>query len=335
FMGGPPVADVKAARMIEVPMADDGQRLDRWLKKSVPELPFALAQKLIRKGAIRIDGKKAKGDSRLSAGQQIRIPPVEDKPEREKEVKDLSADDAEFIRSIILYDDGDVIAFNKPAGLASQGGGGVEWHIDSYFPALADEYGQIPRLIHRLDRDTSGVLLCARTAQSVRQLGKSFKDRHARKIYWAITVNAPVQNEGTIRANISKPEGPHKDRMVIDDEGQTAVTDFVVLERAGKHAALVAFWPRTGRTHQIRVHAADVLKCPVMGDEKYGGAGAWLAGMDGLSERLHLHARQLTVRHPATGKDLVLIAPLPDDLRDSWDAFSFDPGSRIDPFAEI
>jgi 23S rRNA pseudouridine955/2504/2580 synthase len=264
----------------------------------------------------------------------VRIPPVEDKPRAEKPAKRLSDDDVKFIRSLAIYDDGDVVAFNKPAGLASQGGGGVEWHIDQYFPALADEHGQVPRLIHRLDRDTSGVLLCARSAEAVRRLGKSFKDRHAKKIYWAITVGAPVQNEGTIRANIMKPEGAHKDRMVIDDAGQVAITDFAVLERAGKRAALVAFWPRTGRTHQIRVHAADVLQCPIMGDEKYAGSGAWLEGMDGLSERLHLHARQLATRHPITGKDLTLTAALPDDLRPSWDSFSFDPSDRTDPFAD-
>lgn len=332
------MAELMEQRLIAVPHADDGQRLDRWLKKAVPDLPYGLAQKLIRKGAIRIDGKKAKGDERLAAGQQVRIPAVEDKQDvarAERPAKVLSADDEKFIRSLIIHDDGDVVAFNKPSGLASQGGGGVEWHIDAYFPALADKLGQIPRLIHRLDRDTSGVLLCARSAEAVRRLGRSFKDRHARKIYWAVTLPAPVQNDGTINAPVMKPEGPLKDRMVIDKDGQTAVTDFVVLERAGKRAALVAFWPRTGRTHQIRVHAADVLKCPVMGDEKYGGAGAWLDGLDGVSPRLHLHARQLTVRHPTTGNDLKLVAPLPDDLRASWDTFGFDANDRADPFADL
>jgi 23S rRNA pseudouridine955/2504/2580 synthase len=329
------MADMKEERIVTVPLADDGQRLDRWLKKAVPELPYGLSQKLIRKGAIRIDGKKAKGDAKLAAGQSVRIPSIEDRPEREREIEALSAEDAEFIRSLVIYDDGDIVAFNKPAGLASQGGGGVEWHIDSYFPALADEYEQAPRLIHRLDRDTSGVLLCARTAESVRRLGKAFKDRHARKIYWAVTIPAPQQNEGTVRAPLAKAEGAIKDRMVVNEEGQTAITDFVVLERAAKRAALVAFWPRTGRTHQIRVHAADVLQCPIMGDEKYARGAAWLEGIDGLSERLHLHARQLTVTHPMTGKPLVLIAPLPDDLKASWDAFGFDASSRADPFKDF
>ncbi len=326
----------KEARIVKVPLADDGQRLDRWMKKAVPEVPYGLAQKLIRKGAIKIDGKKAKGDARLLAGQMVRIPPVEDRPEREKTVKELSWQDQEFIRSLVLYDDGDVIAFNKPAGLASQGGGGVEWHIDAYFPALADVYEQIPRLIHRLDRDTSGVLLCARSADAVRRLGKAFKDRRAKKTYWAITLPAPVQNDGLINAPIAKPDGPHKDRMVIEKGGQLALTDFSVVERASKRAAFVAFQPRTGRTHQIRVHAADVLKCPVMGDEKYGGSASWLDGMgDSLARRLHLHARQLVVAHPTENdKMITLVAPLPDDLRQSWQALGFDPDSRVSPFKD-
>ncbi len=324
------------ARIVTVAQADDGQRLDRWLKKAVPELPYALAQKLIRKGAIKIDGKKARGEAKLSAGQEVRIPPVEDRAEehRKPQPKKLSPQDVEFIRSIVLYDDGDVIAFNKPAGLASQGGGGVEWHIDAYFPVLADAQDQIPRLIHRLDRDTSGILLCARSAEAVRRLGKAFKDRRAKKIYWALTVPAPVPNDGTVRASISKPAGPHKDRMVIDDKGQTAVTDFAVRERAGKRAAFVAFRPLTGRTHQIRVHAADVLECPIMGDEKYGGAEAWLGGMDGIARRLHLHARRLTIAHPLKdGKTLDFVAPLPPELIESWNALGFDPNDRADPFA--
>lgn len=325
---------MKEARLITVEMADNGQRLDRWLKKAVPELPYALSQKLIRKGAIKIDGKKAKPDARIFAGQEIRIPPVEDKPEREKMAPVLTEEDEDFIRSLVLYDDGDVIVFNKPSGLASQGGGGVEWHIDSYFPLLMDEHGQKPRLIHRLDRDTSGVLLCARSGEAVRNLGRMFKDRQVRKIYWALTVPAPEQNEGTVRAPIMKPDGPHKDRMVIDENGQSAVTDFAVVERASKKAAFVAFWPRTGRTHQIRVHSADVLDCVILGDEKYGGSDAWLEGMDGIANRLHLHARALTIPHPSGRGKLNFNAPLPDELKQSWTELGFDPNLADDPFPE-
>ncbi len=169
---------------------DDGQRLDRWLKKCVPELPYGLAQKLIRKGAIRIDGKRGKTDSRLAAGQEIRIPPIEDKPEKQKRVRVLTPEDRAFIKSLVIYDDGDLVIFNKPSGLASQGGGGVEHHIDVYFPAL-EKKGLAPRLIHRLDRDTSGLLLAARSPEAVRRLGKSFKDRRVRKIYSRAAENGP------------------------------------------------------------------------------------------------------------------------------------------------
>lgn len=331
------MAELKDTRTITVDLADDGQRLDRWLKKAVPDLPYALSQKLIRKGAIRIDGKRAKADARLSAGQNVRIPPVEDKGDLPAAPKrKLTDEDRRFIQSLVIYDDGDVIAFNKPSGLASQGGGGVEHHIDALFPLLADNDGLAPRLIHRLDRDTSGVLLAARSAEAVRNLGKSFKDRRAKKIYWAITVPAPADNEGSIRAPIAKTGGAHKDRMVIDDEdGKGAVTDFAIIERAAKRAAFVAFCPRTGRTHQIRVHASDVLECPILGDGKYGGSDARLDGMeDALADRLHLHARRLVIHHPFKKEWLNLVAPLPPELRRSWDALGFDADDRSDPFED-
>lgn len=329
------MAGIKQEQIIIVAQADDGQRLDRWLKKAVPELPFDLSQKLIRKGAIRVDGKKMKGEDRINVGQSVRIPPIEDRSEREKRARVLTDRDRAYIESLVIYDDGDIIAFDKPCGLASQGGNNVEHHIDAYFPALPDRDGQIPRLIHRLDRDTSGVLLAARSAQAVRALGRAFRDRAARKIYWALTVPAPVQGDGTIRAPIIKSTGPIKDRMVIDDEnGQGAVTDFVVLERAAKRAAFVAFYPRTGRTHQIRVHAADALQCPIIGDGKYGGADAVVEGEAGIADRLHLHARSLAVPNPFGKGELHFEAPLPPELRKSWKALGFDADFRGDPFAE-
>lgn len=324
---------MSGVRIIKVGPEDDGQRLDRWLKKCVPELPYGLAQKLIRKGAIKIDGKKGKTDSRLSAGQEIRIPPLEDKPEKQKKTRSFTPQDHDYIKDMVLYDDGDLVVFNKPAGLASQGGGGVEHHIDAFFPLLEKD-GMAPRLIHRLDRDTSGLLLAARSAEAVRRLGKSFKDRRIRKIYWAITKGAPVQNEGTVRAPIAKVSGPHKDKMVIDDdEGKFAETDFEVIERLGKAAAFVAFWPRTGRTHQIRVHAAEILECPVLGDEKYGGhVDEALQDME-LGDRMHLHARTLIFRHPLENKMLEFTAPLPPELLKSWKTLGFDPSFKGPLFA--
>jgi 23S rRNA pseudouridine955/2504/2580 synthase len=314
-------------RHIAVAAEDDGQRLDRWLKKRVPELPYGLAQKLIRKGAIRIDGKKAQTDTRLAAGQDIILPPLEDRPDRQKAAPaPPSPNDAADIRKMVIYDDGDVVALNKPGDIASQGGGGVERHIDGLLEHLKDKKDRRPRLIHRLDRDTSGVLLCARSPEAVRRLGVSFRDRHARKIYWAIVTPAPEQQEGTINAPLVKASGPLKDRMIVDDqdeEAKVSITDFLVIERAGKKAAFVAFMPRTGRTHQIRVHAADVLGCPIVGDGKYGGAKASLPGLD-LAPRLYLHARRLTLRHPLKKETLDLAAPLPADFAKSLKALGFD-----------
>lgn len=312
-------------RHITVSESDDGQRLDRWMKKIVPEIPFVLAQKLIRKGQVRVDGKRAQMDTRLSAGQDVRIPPVETKAKTKKEYIPNDKD-RQLLAEITIFDDGDIIAFNKPSGLASQGGGGVEWQIDEMLVLLADRKGRRPMLIHRLDRDTSGVLLCARSPSAIRNLGKSMMGRQASKIYWALTVPAPEQNEGLIRAPLAKATGPIKDRMVIDEgpDSKYAATDFHVMERAGTKAAFVAFRPQTGRTHQIRVHAADALHCPLIGDDKYGGAEARLPDM-GLADRLHLHARRLRIPHPALpNKTLDITAPLPPELEKSWRAFGFD-----------
>ncbi|MBU0800114.1 MAG: RluA family pseudouridine synthase, partial [Alphaproteobacteria bacterium] len=196
--------------------------------------------------------------------------------------------------------------------------------------------GRRPHLIHRLDRDTSGVLLCARSPSAVRNLGRSMMGRQATKIYWALCAPSPEQNDGLIRAPLAKASGPHKDRMVIDEgpEGKFAATDFKVMERAGTKAAFVAFRPQTGRTHQIRVHAADVLNCPLIGDEKYGGHAEALDGLE-LADRLHLHARRLRIPHPTEeGQMLDFTAPLPPELEKSWRTLGFDiKGLDEDPFA--
>ena len=316
---------MKGEQRIRVAAADDGQRLDRWLKKCVPELPYALAQKLIRKGAIRVDGNKVNMDSRIQSGQEVRLPPLENKPQRLKQSMTNRDDDPAYIAGLVIYDDGDLVAINKPGDIASQGGGGVERHIDGLLEHLSDKKGRRPRLIHRLDRETSGVLLCARSSEAVRRLGSTFKERDAEKIYWAIVVPAPERNEGTVNAPLGKAKGPHKDRMQIDEgeDGKIAITDFEVLERAGKRAAFMAFSPRTGRTHQIRVHAADVLGTPILGDGKYGGAAAKIEGVD-LSPRLHLHARRLRLPHPLRDEMLVLDAPVPSDMTQSLKTLGFD-----------
>lgn len=324
---------MSGGRIIAVTAEDDGQRLDRWLKKRAPEIPYALVQKLIRKGAIKVDGKKAKTDARLSTGQEVRLPDVEDRGHEKKQgPMKIGANDASYIKSMVMYDDGDILVLNKPGDIASQGGGGVERHIDGLLELLKDKKDRRPRLIHRLDRETSGVLLCARSPEAVRNFGKMFHDRRAQKIYWAITIPAPERQDGTIKAPLAKAAGPIKDRMYVNDgeDSQMAITDFIVADRMGKNAAFVMFMPRTGRTHQIRVHAADVLHCPILGDDKYGGSKARLDGME-LGNRLHLHARRLVLPHPKeSGKMLDFTAPLPPELQKSWKALGFDVNQSTD-----
>lgn len=326
-------------RHIEVSEADDGQRLDRWLKKYLGGTPFGLIQKIVRKGQVRVDGKRAKGDIRLLAGQSVRIPPLESKEEKQR--RPLTDEDKAYIKSLVIYDDGDVVAVNKPYGLPTQGGQNIFRHVDFYLAGLKDKKGIAPRLIHRLDKDTSGVLLLARSAKAVRELGKSFKGRNIRKYYWAICVPTPEMLDGEIHAAIADGTGNMKDRMVIDPEnGKKASTLFEVIEFAAKKAAFVIFWPRTGRKHQIRVHAQK-LGSPILGDSKYvrnldhPEQDIHLLNEMGLEKRLHLHAQRLVFNHPITGKPVDIRAPLSKDLEKSWKALGFNPRYKDDPFPDI
>lgn len=310
---------------------EDGQRLDRFLQKHLKGVPFGLLQKLMRKGQIRVDSKRVKAATRLESGQQVRIPPMEDrKPDGKKQ---LSEKDAEFIRSLVIYDDGDIIALNKPSGLATQGGTNIKRHVDGMLDALINEEDVRPRIVHRLDKDTSGVLLLARSADIARKMGDVFKSKNIRKIYWALTVPAPEINSGEIRAPLIKAGGAGNEKMIVSEEGQDATTLFDIIDRAHKQMAFVAFWPRTGRTHQIRVHATH-MGCPIVGDGKYGGQDAMIEGIEHV-RRVHLHARSVEFKHPKTGKMFEIIAPLADDLVKSWKDFGFDINSDYQPFDDI
>jgi 23S rRNA pseudouridine955/2504/2580 synthase len=323
-------------KTIKVAADDDGQRLDRWLKKQLPGVPYVLLQKLLRKGEIRIEGKRAKPDSRLQTGQDVRLPPIKEpvKASFKSGPPKLSAKDADFIRSLVIYDDGHVIALNKPADLAVQGGTSTSRHIDGMLDALKGEDGVRPRLVHRLDKDTSGVLLLARSASVAKALGDTFKYRRAKKIYWAITAPAPELQEGTVRAPLIKAGGRDREKMTVDEEGgKYAATEFVVLESAGHQAAFVAFWPRTGRTHQIRVHAS-LLGAPILGDRKYGEPQESVEELQ-VGRRLHLHARRIICAHPGKKATLDISAPLPHDLIKTWKNLGFTTNSSKDPFAGL
>lgn len=327
---------MSGVKIVTVAQDDDGQRLDRWLKKNAPDLPYALLQKLMRKGQIRVDGKRAKTDTRLAAGQEVRIPPSSDEGKQDRYFR-AQKGDAELLKSMILYDDGDLIVLNKPAGIAAQGGLRVERHIDGLLEHMADAEGSKPKLCHRLDRDTSGLLVLARSREMAAKMGKAFENKNIRKYYWALVAPAPEENEGSIVAPLAKGEDSFKDMMVVDEEnGKFARTEFKVIERAAKKAAFLALWPRTGRTHQLRVHC-QVAGFPIIGDEKYGNddAAADMVQALGLAPRLHLHAARLILPHPGGKRILDLRAPLPPELRKSWGDFGFDYDFSDDPFADI
>ncbi|MGK2286682.1 RluA family pseudouridine synthase [Pedomonas sp. V897] len=304
---------------------DDGIRVDRWFKRNRPDVSFTLVARWARTGALRLDGRKVTPGDRLAAGQVLRIPPVEEVEERpavwSRPVVELTPDEIEYAQSLVIHRDDYAIVINKPPGLATQGGTKTKNHVDRLLDALKFGRPDKPRLVHRLDKDTSGVLLLARTANAAGFFSKAFAGRTAKKGYWALVVGDPQPDEGLIVAPLAKMPGTGGEKMTIDEKnGLPAKTRYRVIERAGTRAAWVEFEPLTGRTHQIRVHAAEALGCPIVGDAKYGGADAFLTG--GVSRKLHLHARSLTIEHPS-GKPLSITAPMAQHMRDSWEMFGF------------
>jgi len=323
------------AEGITVTEADDGQRLDRWLKKHYPDVSFGQVQKILRTGQLRVDGKRAKGDTRLAAGQVLRIPPQLANP-APREDRGLGERDTDFIQSLVIYKDDDVIAINKPSGLASQGGTKIGKNVDYLLDGLKFDYEERPHLVHRLDRDTSGVMLLARHPKAARLLSEMFKGRDIRKYYWAVTSPAPEIEQGKIRSALAKVDAGGGERMmaVDEEEGKMSLTFYRVIESLGNQLAFVAFWPRTGRQHQIRVHAAE-MGTPLLGDFKYGPEQPFLADNPGLPQSLHLHARRLILPHPFTGKKLDITAPLGPDMRKTFKYFGFNADDKSDPFEEL
>jgi 23S rRNA pseudouridine955/2504/2580 synthase len=252
----------------------------------------------------------------------VRVPPLgtTGQPAAPKLLPPLSEGERRDLVARILHVDDQVIVIDKPPGLAVQGGSGVGRHLDGMLDALTGD-GDRPRLVHRLDRDTSGVLLLARTANAAAALAEAFRGRQVRKLYWAVTVGAPATDRGEIDVPLRKRAGPAGERTMIDpDEGRRALTVFSVQARAGRKAAWLELEPLTGRTHQLRAHCA-VLGCPILGDGKYGGAAAFL-GETGLSHGLHLHARAVRFPHPAGG-EMSIVAPLPPAIRETFAFFGF------------
>ncbi len=312
---------MREVRTLFVDKGEEGVRLDRWFKRRWPHLNHIQLQKLTRSGQIRVDGARAKPDTRLTAGAQVRVPPLpEAPPPREK--GELDPREAAFARSLVIYEDEDVLALNKPSGLAVQGGTKTTRHVDGLLSAWGEGLER-PRLVHRLDRDTSGVLVLGKSPQAAAKLAGAFAKRRAQKIYWAIVAGFPKPGEGTIELPLVK-KGVGDRELVVpadrdDPRAETAESEYVTLARAGPRAAWMALWPHTGRTHQLRAHML-ALGHPILGDPKYNTEASRVLS-DGL--KLQLHARRLILPHPSRGT-LMLEAPIGRELRAGFERFGFD-----------
>ena len=310
-------------RQFTVEADDDGIRLDRWFKRHLPDASFNVVSRWARTGQLRLDGKRAAPGDRIETGQVIRVPPAEPQaaPRPKVHRRLLSEDEIAFVRELVIHEDSQSIVVNKPPGLATQGGTKTTHHLDGLLDGLA-EGDQRPKLVHRLDKDTSGALLVARTSRSAAFFSKAFSGRTARKIYWALVVGVPEVKDGFIDLPLAKQPGTGGEKMHVDEEnGLPSRTRYRLIERAGNRAAWVELQPFTGRTHQLRVHMAAIGH-PIVGDGKYGGQDAFLTGA--ISRKLHLHARRLRIDHPDGGR-IDVAAELPAHFSESMASLGFDP----------
>lgn len=321
----------------EVEPDDDGARLDRWFRRHYPALGHGQLEKLLRTGQVRLDGKRSKAGDRISTGQIIRLPPQLETIHRLAQASSTDSqplrsqaehDARKFAEGLVIHRDSSVLVLNKPSGLASQGGSGISEHIDGLLAHLTFGKKQRPRLVHRLDRDTSGVLVVARTVPAAAALSDSLRRRDAGKVYWALTKGVPKPLRGTVRSALAK-ESVGRDEKITEVEAgaegsRQAVTDYAVMGTAGPEFAWVAVKPVTGRMHQIRVHMAS-LGTPIVGDFKYGGAAA--RGRGEIENKLHLHARSIDIAHPEGGR-LRVTAPLPHHMQKTWKLLGFDPDAK-------
>jgi len=323
---------------LSVDADEDDTRLDRWLKRKFHGLSQTQIEKALRKGEIRVDGARAKSNTRVKAGQTVRVPPMTPPPGAEEEGEArprarVKSSDADMMRALVIYEDDDVIALNKPSGIAVQGGTGTSRHIDALSRALVPDTAQKPRLVHRLDRDTSGVLVLAKTVGAANRLGKLFRSRELDKIYWAVTLGVPHPTSGDIRGWMIKSAGPGGDKEKMRQAEQTekgavhAVTLYSVVQNAGRKAAWVALKPETGRTHQLRFHMAEI-GCAIVGDRKYTCDREM---PQGLAEGLHLHARALRLPNPG-GRPIEIVADLSPHMQKTFDVLGFDASAADDFF---
>lgn len=325
---------MRSVETVEVSVDDGTPRIDRWLRRRYPQLSQGQVEKLLRTGQVRVDGARAKASDRLSPGQSVRIPPLPDAPKRPPPGS-ISEKDEAFVRSLVIHRDDDVIVLNKPHGLAVQGGAKTTRHLDALLDGLKFDAEQKPKLVHRLDRDTSGCLVLARHPRAAAFLADAFRDRETHKIYWAVVIGSPRPKVGEIRGWMRKAPGVHDaDREMMQQAVQTdegavhAITQYAVLSEAAGRAAWVALRPVTGRTHQLRFHMAEIGHA-IAGDPKYK---CDRSAPNDLQGALLLHARAIRLPHPSGG-ELKVIAPTPPHMRAAFDLLGFDERDARDPFA--
>jgi 23S rRNA pseudouridine955/2504/2580 synthase len=352
-----PAAQAAAEKTSVLTVEEDegGMRLDRWLKRRFPDMPQTHLMKIVRKGEVRVEGKRAEISTRLEAGQSVRAPPARKPQPAAPAVKRADPEDARALRDMTLFEDKDVIVLNKPHGLAVQGGSGTKRHIDGMLEALADKNGVRPVLVHRLDRDTSGVLLLAKSRKMAADLGEIFRSRRARKIYWALVEGVPKPLQGRISMFLAKGEGMGDERgargegradierMRVakhgDPDAQHSLTYYATVDKVAPRLAWLSMRPVTGRTHQLRAHA-EAIGHPIIGDPKYNRKAAndparndpLRAVPPGLEPKLHLLARRLVLPHPRGGW-IDVTAPLPEHMAKSFAMFGFEPPDR-DPIED-
>jgi 23S rRNA pseudouridine955/2504/2580 synthase len=312
--------------------SEAGVRLDRWFRLHFPDVGYSYLQKLLRTGQVRVDSRRVEASERLEAGSQVRVPKIVQEGKRQAASSPqpplgLSKADRARIEAMILYEDEHVLVLNKPFGLAVQGGTGTKRHIDGMLAGMADRFGERPRLVHRLDRDTTGVLLVAKHRDAAAKLGRIFQTRAAAKTYWALVKGVPKPHQGKVEAPLVKAAGPEGDRVRKalpgeQEEAMHATTHYSVVDRVASKAAWVSLKPVTGRQHQLRAHMA-LIGHPIVGDNKYGGDQNLPA--EQIENKLHLHARRLVLPHPFAGGKIDVTAPLPEHMKRTWELLGLDP----------
>jgi 23S rRNA pseudouridine955/2504/2580 synthase len=330
------VLETKGVQTLTVTSDESGMRVDRFFEARFPGLSFSHIQRIVRKGEVRVNGKRTEPKARLAAGQSVRVPPLTIAPPAPRDDAPQAQKDRAFIKSITLYEDDDVLVLNKPMGLAVQGGSGTVRHVDGMLGALRGSHpdAQRPRLVHRLDKDTAGCLLVAKTRFAAAALAKTFRSRSARKIYWALVAGVPRPHQGRISTYLAKQEVEEDSFMRIAKHGEKdavhAVTYYAVVETSAQKLAWISLKPVTGRTHQLRAHMAHVGH-PIVGDPKYFNIENW-EFPGGIQDRLHLLARRIVVPHPRGGK-IDISAPLPPHMQQSWNLLGLD-AERYDPIVD-